>query len=222
VRKRRRLVSASGTLVKLSFEYLDINEGTLGQNDLNSINLFAKFFREFWSNFEELSGAGLNFQSSFELRSNKVVARSRLGIGRHRLKGYFADYRHFSLPKEPTYYFRVSNIVGKICRDERLHRILKLNKISWGSASTLAGWHNSFTADDIVDAMFNEEVFHAKRISQDSVSLKLIRSKLDDASIMHEVTFIIYRRMLVVRNLNFIVSPIQDGRMSLKLPLNDI
>jgi hypothetical protein len=109
-------------LVKLDEEF-DVEEYQL-------IELFRERFRILWENWESLKALGINLGGSFSNKTeNKKITGDSCNIEIFRLKGFFVDFRFLYAEKEPTRYFNVASLLGKKCKDNRLHTLLKENKI---------------------------------------------------------------------------------------------
>ena len=144
-------------------------------SEMHRLRAFRSRFQELWANFEELRKSGINLSGGAEFESSGIVRSDvDLGVSRFRIKGFLVDYRHFHGQEEPSNFLSVLKIVQRCCRDQRVVDLLAKNRNDWNSAGALSGWHNDFTLDEIVDAVFKEAVFHTVPHG------KQIRVRLDD------------------------------------------
>lgn len=197
-------------------ETLLLLQDELSESEYQIIELFRERFKILWANWESLKSLGINFGGSFANKNdNKKITGDSCNIDIFRLKGYFVDFRFFYGQKEPTHYFRVASMIGKKCNDLRLHQLLKTNKANWNDASLLQGWHK-YTTDQIFDSYFNGEVFHSAKEKRDSVEEML--SVMENDMVIHEIAYSTYNRMLVIRNLNWIMQPLSRDNQEIRLP----
>lgn len=141
----------------------------------------------------------------------------RFGVSVFRLKSFLVDYRHFS-GQERANFLRMLKLLQKLCNDERVGEFVAQERANWKDAGQLSGWHNNFVADDVIDAIDKEEVFHTKRTGKGMhVPLADVKARLDDPALWAEVSLIAYTRMLSIRNVNYFLQPLLRGRCFLQL-----
>lgn len=198
--------------VALSQQFTDV--------EIHRLRSFRSRFQELWANFDDLRKSGVNLSGDFHLeRSGVVRSDIDLGVSRFRIKGFLVDYRHFHGQEEPSNFLSVLKVVQRRCRDQSMIDLLAKNRDDWINAGALSGWHNDFTLDEVVDALFKEEVFHTKpRGKRVRVRLDDVAEKMSSSAMWYEITYMAYSRMLAVRNLNWILEPIFSGRDELRLP----
>lgn len=126
------------------------------------------------------------------------------------------DFRFFWAMKEPTQYLKVSALLGKHCTDARLRKCLLNNKAQWKEAGLLHEWHG-IHAEDMINVLFNGQLFHSapdmrKRMGH-------IRELMSNDLAHHCLTYSVYMRMLVVRNLNWIIEPLNATSQLVRLPV---
>jgi hypothetical protein len=189
----------------------------MNEGQLEELELFRLPFSELWSNWESLKSLGLKLGGSFQNKGNGQVSGSSCGVEIHRLKGFYLDFRFFVAEKEPTQFFKVINKISGFCKDSRLHKCLAHNRTSWKEAGVLHEWHG-FKADELIKVMFNADLFHSDKVLQPKSSL--IRESMSSELAHHLLTFSIYNRMLVIRNLNWIIKPLTVNHQCIQLPSN--
>ena len=191
-------------------------QNEISENEYQTIELFRERFKILWENWESLKSLGINFGGSFSNKEgDKKITGDSCNIDIFRLKGYFVDFRFFYGQKEPTNYFKVASMLGKKCNDPRFHKLLKTNKESWNEESLLHGWHK-YSINEIFDCYFNGEVFHSTQEKRESV--KELLSIMESDMVIHEMAYSTYNRMLVIRNLNWVLSPLNHNTQQIRLP----
>lgn len=190
------------------------------EDEMHRLRSFRARFKELWANFEDLKTSGINLSGGFRLESSGMVSSDiDLGVSRFRIKGFLVDYRHFHGQDEPAHFHSVLNVITRRCRDQRLIEVVDRNRQDWNGAGALSGWHNDFTLDETVDAVFKEDVFHTVRSGKRiRVRLDDVAAKLSTAAMWYEITYMTYSRMLVIRNINWILEPIFLGKHEVRVP----
>lgn len=187
----------------------------LTKEHLDQIQCFRERFAELWDNWESLKKLGIKLGGSFQNKGNGKITGPSCGIDHHRLKGYYLDFRFFYAKKEPTHYFKISNLISRYCEDSRLRNCLEIDKNSWNSAGVLTDWHG-FTAESLIHSLFNGKIFHN---AQDmNPTLNNLRLAMNDDLANHDLTFCIYNRMLVIRNLNWVMMPLSLDNQFIRIP----
>jgi hypothetical protein len=149
----------------------------------------------------------------------KVDADQDLHISRFRLKGLLTDYRKFHLQSESTSFAAICNIVGRRCLDPRVRNCLDRCREAWKKPSTPAiGWHNGFSVDEVMDAYFNDSVFHVA--SSRKKRLEEIQAKLTDRAILFAAYHSAWSRLLQIRNVVWIVRPAIQGQSAVRVPID--
>lgn len=189
-------------------------------SELQRLKCFNDRFKELFANFDDLRNSGFNLNGGFELARNGVVeSNCNLGVSRFRIKGFLVDYRHFHGQEEPAQFLAILKLIQRRCRDDRLLRRLKDIRKDWDAAGTLSGWHNDFTLDEVVDAVFKEDVFHStpkgKKIR---VRLHDVETKLSASAMWYELAYMTYSRMQKIRNVNWIIAPVITGKNEVRIP----
>lgn len=182
---------------------------------LEQIGLFRLRFRELWSNWESLKKQGLKLGGGFSNHGDGKVSGPGCGIEVHRLKGFYLDFRFFWAKKEPTQYLKISSLLGKQCTDTRLHQCLLSNKKQWREAGFLHEWHG-VQPDEMIDVLFNAELFHSAPNKRER--MRYVRTLMSDDLAHHCLVYSVYTRMLVVRNINWVVQPLERERQYVRLP----
>lgn len=185
------------------------------ETEMYQISLFRYRFEQLWSNWESLEAAGIKLGGSFQNKGSGSVGGSGCGIEPHRLKGYYLDFRFFFADKEPTHYFKVSNLIGKHSKDKRLHRCLAENKKNWQESGVLHEWHG-FSAEEMTRVLFNGDFFHS--IEDFQGKLTQLRASMSSDLAHHLLTFSIYNRMQVIRNLNWVIQPLSIDNPYVQIP----
>lgn len=190
------------------------------EDEMGRLRSFRARFNELWANFKDLETAGLNLNGHHVFDINdRIQTTVDLGVSRFRIKGFLVDYRHFHGQDEPAHFHSVMNVITRRCRDQRLIEVLDRNREDWNDAGTLSGWHNDFTLGETVDAVFKEDVFHTVRSGkQIRVRLDDVAAKLSTAAMWYEMTYMAYSRMLIIRNINWILDPVFLGKQEVRVP----
>lgn len=183
--------------------------------ELARIELFRERFRELWSNWGSLKSAGIKLGGSFSNLGGGKVSGPGCGIEVHRLKGFYLDFRPFYAEKEPTHYFGVASLIGRHCADDGLRECLRSNKKDWNDAGFLHEWHG-VTPDEMTDVLFNGELFHSDL--QKRERWLYVQCLMSDDLAHHCLVCSIFSRMLVVRNLNWILQPLMSERQMIRVP----
>jgi hypothetical protein len=186
------------------------------EKDYQNIELYRKRFKHLWQNWESLKKQGTNLGGSFSKHGAKSFRGSSCNIESFRLKGCYVDFRFFCAEGEPTNYFKVAKIIGKHCKDARIRNVLKANKEMWKKAGILQDW-TKYSADDFIDYWFNGDIFHVKHADKREEIDKL-HELMNSELAHHLLTFAIYDRMLVVRNLNWLIEPLSQMTQKIRLP----
>ncbi|WP_270727779.1 hypothetical protein [Shimia sp. Alg240-R146] len=187
--------------------------------ELKNLQVFHSRFVELWENFEDLKAMGFNLNGGhYRDKHNKIQTTADLGVSRFRLKGFLVDYRHFDHQNEPAYFNSIVNKIRQRCRDADVTALLDENQNHWREAGVLRGWSNEFSANQFLQAMFGEDLFHSNPKGQRKVRMREIEAKLSSDAIWYEIAMMAYDRLLVVRNLNWILHPVYSGRCELQIP----
>jgi len=190
--------------------------GEITESEYQVVVLFRERFRILWENWESLKSLGIQLGGSFSNKNeNKKITGDSCNIDIFRLKGYFVDFRFFYAEKEPTKYFNVASMLSKKCNDPRFYELLKVNKKNWNEAGLLEGWHG-FTADEMLNYFFHGEVFHSFPDKREG--MKRVLEIMESELATHAITYTIYNRMLVIRNLNWVLSPMSFDNQNIRLP----
>lgn len=186
------------------------------ESEYQNIELFRERFRILWENWESLKSLGIQLGGSFSNKNeNKKITGDSCNIEIFRLKGFFVDFRFFYAEKEPTKYFNIASLLSKKCNDQRLYALLKENKDNWNDASLLEGWHD-FTADEMLKYYFHGEIFHS--FSDKKEGMKRVLEVMENELVAHAITYTVYNRMLVIRNLAWVLAPLSINNQKIRLP----
>lgn len=188
----------------------------MSEDTFQQLELFRIRFKELWDNWESLKKHGISFSGNFTNEGNCKVSGPGCGIDRHRLKGFYLDFRFFWAKKEPTEYNKISSLIGKYCADKRLYACLASNNLQWSEAGFLHEWHG-IKPDDMIDSLFNGELFHSDKNKMERV--KYIRSLMNDDLAHNCLTSSVYDRMLVIRNINWIIKPLIMSNQRIRIPI---
>lgn len=195
------------TLISLTTEMPD--------DALEQIELFRLKFRELWSNWGSLKGQGLALGGSFSNHGDGKVSGPGCGVEVHRLKGFYLDFRFFWAQKEPTHFFKISSLLGNYCSDTRLHECLSSNKEQWKEAGFLHEWHG-IKPDEMIDVLFNGELFHTDPAKRER--MRQVQKLMSDDLAHHCLVYSAYTRMLVIRNIDWIIQPLAPGCQCVRVP----
>lgn len=192
----------------------------LDGKEIEKIECFHARFKELWANFEDLRISGLNLSGQSRICDHgRVDSDVNLGVSLFRIKGFLVDYRHFHGQEEPAYFFSIIKILRRRWRHPDLNIRLDRAYAEWAKAGVLSGWNSALTLDDIVDAVFKEEIFHTNPKGKNArVSLHDVSKEMTQSAVWYEITFMTYSRMLVIRNINWLIKPIISGGNALRIP----
>lgn len=188
---------------------------TMSQDALEQVELFRIRFRELWSNWESLKGHGLSLGGGFRNLGNGKVSGTGCGVEIHRLKGFYLDFRFFWAQNEPTEFFKISKLVSKHCLDKRLQKCLSSNKEQWRNAGFLHEWHG-IKPDEMIDTLFNGELFHSDHVKRERI--RHVQGLMSNDLAHHCLVYSVYERMLVIRNINWIVQPLDQANPHVRVP----
>ena len=184
--------------------------------ELDRIDLFRTRFRELWNNWEDLKSAGVQLGGSFSnLGDGRVSGTEFSGVSIHRLKGYYLDFRPFWSNREPTNFLWLLGRVGFRSSDPRVRRIQKELKASWTSVGLIQEWHR-WKADDLITVLFNGRLFHSNQIHR--AALEALDDAMSKGLAHHVLLHCIYDRMLLIRNLNWMLTPLTQDRTTIRIP----
>jgi hypothetical protein len=181
----------------------------------NQVDLFRVRFSELWGNWESLKNLGIELGGSFQNKGNGKVGGSSCGVDIYRLKGFYLDFRFFYANDEPTNYFKIAKTINKLCSDDRARKYLLANKAGWQDAGVLQEWHG-YNADKMLNVMFNGKLFHSGQDLQENLSI--LQESMSDELVHHLLTFYIYNRMLVIRNMYWILKPLSKNNQCIQIP----
>jgi hypothetical protein len=182
---------------------------------IDQIRLFRMRFAQIWSNWESLKSLGIKLGGDFQNKGGGKVTGPGCGIDQHRLKGFYLDFRFFFADKEPTQFFKILNLIRNHCDDCRLHRVIDQNRREWQDAGVLGSLHG-YSADELIRLLFNGSFFHSDGKLQKG--LEELESLMNDELAHHLLTFSIYNRMLVIRNLNWVIQPLSTEKQYVRIP----
>jgi hypothetical protein len=187
----------------------------MSSDALEQLELFRQKTRELWSNWESLKKQGLSLGGNFSNLNNGKLSGPGCGVEVHRLKGFYLDFRFFIAPKEPTEFFKVSSLLGRHCSDPRLHRCLSSNRKQWNDAGFLHEWHG-IKPDEMIDVLFNGELFHSDPAKRKR--MWHVRTLMSEDLAHHCLVYSVYTRMLVVRNINWVIQPLEQTHQHVRVP----
>jgi hypothetical protein len=109
----------------------------------------------------------------------------------------------------------LQDILGRHCADTRLHRCLSSNKEQWKEAGFLYEWHG-IKPDEMIDVLFNGKLFHSDPAKRER--MRYVQTLMNDDLAHHCLVYSVYTRMLVVRNINWIVQPLEQRNQYVRIP----
>jgi|GEM_PF-6340808 len=77
--------------------------------------------------------------------------------------------------------------------------------------------HN-LTIVDVVEVLFNEKLFHAGSPQRSDVSYNDVLQSLSIDALWKAAFLVVYERLLIIRNLNWVIAPVLEGESYLRLP----
>lgn len=184
------------------------------------VESFSRRFQTLWGNYEDMRSMGWNPSGSYFFDKGRVTrSEDNSGVNEYRLKSFLTDYRHFS-GKEPANFHSMCGLVQKVCREDRVVKLINEEKQKWDRSGFLSGWRNDFNADEVIDAMEKEEIFHTiRKGGSNKASLSDLKRRLDDKALWSEVSLIVYNRMLAIRNVHVVIKPLRNGENAIQIPV---
>jgi hypothetical protein len=182
---------------------------------VQQIGLFQLKFQELWSNWESLKSQGIMLGGNFSNHGDGKVSGPGCGIEIHRLKGLYMDFRFFWAKGDPTSYSKITSLLGKHCSDSRLRQCLRRSKEQWKEAGILYEWQG-IKSDEMIDIMFNAELFHVEPDKRER--MQYVQTIMNDDLAHHCLVYSVYMRILVIRNINWIIQPLQQDFQCIRLP----
>jgi O6-methylguanine-DNA--protein-cysteine methyltransferase len=189
---------------------------SIPDNDFANIKIFNEKSKVLWSHWESLDIKFPRSQSVSRDDSGKVSGDS-VNIGEHIYKGLLLDFRIFTADKEPTYFNRIANVVGRYFRDDRVGLILNDLKNNWKEAGLLNNFCG-YSADEVINILFNSKYFHV-----DEEKHKLheeMKGKVSDELITDMLLNTVYDRIRVIRHLSWFTEELTISNQKIKLPKN--
>lgn len=177
------------------------------RDNCQQIDLFRARFKILWENWESLKEQGLRLGGMFSLdnRGKKQFSGNSSGVDPFRLKGFYVDFRFFCAEREPTFIFKIANILANHCSDKRLHRELSYNRKGWTNAfvfQPLLG----LTADQMLAYWFKGEIFHNDKNHRKGVVETL---EIMNSDIAHHILMLALRdRLVAIGNLYWMLEPL--------------
>lgn len=193
-------------------------EQKLSDEEQLRLRLFKARFDELWSNWLSLKSAGIKLSGSFGNNGGGKVVGGGCAIEAHRLKGFFLDFRPFWQDGEPTHIKRTTGLLGRVSGDPRLHKLLRENREAWAEAEVMSGVHG-YSTDRLTDLLFNGRYFHSDERKVDDVAR--LKELMSDEVLLHLLMLAMHHRMLVVRNIAWIIEPLvstNGGEQRLRIP----
>lgn len=137
----------------------------------------------------------------------------------HRLKGLFLDYRKFHQQREDIHFGKVAKLLKKICADDVARDCIDRNRDNWNMVqSPIIGWRNELSIVDVVEALFNEWLFHAKQANRTEIRMVDLDAAFSPEALWKSVFLVVHERLMVLRNLHWIMTPLLAGRDELQIP----
>lgn len=123
------------------------------------------------------------------------------------------------MQKEPTHFFRICNIAKRSCRDSRFQERVNTNKERWKDPSlAVLGWHNDITITEFLDAHFNQFLFHVRQLGGSENIVALLAERLGPEATQVALFGIAYERLLILRNLHWLLKPCLSGQNFFRIP----
>lgn len=119
-------------------KYTRIEVRSLSAEDWHFLELFQRRFDILWANLKDLK-LGV-FHGSFKRNEDGSYSGGLDLPSSYRLKGFYVDYRHFYLEKEPTNYYRLLKFISGLSEDKAVQQFLKHEKKRWQSIFVENGW----------------------------------------------------------------------------------
>lgn len=190
----------------------------MSQEQIEQIVLFRERFQELWANWESLKNLGIELGGNFTNIGGNMVSGPGCGVEIHRLKGYYLDFRVFYADNELTNFNTIKNLLGQHCDDEIFRGYLKKSKKEWLAEDSLYEWHG-VNADEMIDVLFNGRLFHSdtKKRARFLEIQKLMKDELAHKFLTNNI----YKRMLVIRNINWMIEPLNLDSQFVRIPKND-
>lgn len=188
-------------------------------SELTEFRRFSELFSELWKNFEDLRNCGFEFGGSFRLEAEGLNS-DQLEVSRFRIKAFLVDYRHFHNPNgKNAFFYNVCNLLCDVTNDKIVESMIANQISNWdGQHNSILGWHNDFVVYDFMEVLLNERVFHSGRKGNYTDRLLIeLEAKFGESAIWRLAALIVYDRMLCVRNVNWMIGPVLEGRSEVRV-----
>ena len=202
----------------MKFKTIQIDKTNL-EIDWERIGLFRKRFEILWDNLKDikLGNLSINVQRSKDGHYSGTSTLPNI----HRLKGLYADYRHFYLKKEATNIFGFMNYLCKIADSNEYNLFIKSQKGKFKSSFIENKWfkvnNKKITTDVILDLSFNAEIFHSD--PNKFPQLEEIKEYFDENLWKTLIFRAVYDTSLIIRNIHWSQSELSKEHMFLLIPL---
>jgi hypothetical protein len=191
------------------------SSSSMPEQDFAKIKLFNERSKTLMSHWESLD---IKFPSSQAVSRDDrgKVSGDSVNVGEHVYKGLLLDFRLFTSNDEPTYFYMITNIVGRYFRDSRVVLILKDLKTNWKDAGLLNDF-GGYSADEVIDILFNSKYFHLKEEKKNKLHEEM-KAKVSDKLITDMLLNTVYDRMRVISHLSWFTKDLTVSNQEVKLP----
>ena len=188
--------------------------------DWRLIDLFRKRFEILWDNLHDLKLN--NFTASIQKKSDGTYDGDSTIPTVHRLKGLYADYRHFYHQNERTHIFKLMNYLKSLTDASDYHDFIKKQKSNYKSSFIENNWLNidgkRLNTAEVLDLWFNAEIFHDDE--EKTNRLSRIRTSISENLWKYIVFIATYDTSLIIRNVHWSQSELSKNNLYLLMPNN--
>jgi len=191
------------------------SSSSMPEQDFAKIKLFNERNKILVSHWESLD---IKFPSSQAVSRDDrgKVSGDSVNVGEHVYKGLLLDFRLFTSNDEPTYFYVITNIVGRYFRDSRVVSILNDLKTKWQEAGLLNDFCG-YSADEVIDILFNSKYFHLKEEKKNKLHEEM-KAKVSDKLITDILLNSVYDRMRVINHLSLFTKNLTASNQEIELP----
>ncbi len=179
--------------------------------------VFQSAYQELWENWTNLQNSGLKADVSVKGVHGpepQLIGDHEMGVGRFRLKALYVDFRQFWMQSSPIEFNRVCNHLTNHTNSDVGIDTIKILKRRWKKNPILFDKH-SVSSKDLIDAVFNGELFHRDGGKVENVSGS--NAMIADEFLASALFFAVYDRIAVLQRLNALFFFVYQGKPTLVL-----
>ncbi|WP_170386737.1 hypothetical protein [Ruegeria atlantica] len=183
----------------------------------NVLPVFQSAYQELWENWIDLQKNGLKVDVAVKDvhgLTPQLIGDHEMGVGKFRLKALYVDFRQFWMQKSPIEFNKVCNLLYKHTESDVGRDTIKILKCYWKKEPILFDKH-SVSSKDLIDAVFNGELFHRDEGKIDNVSGG--HTMIADEFLASALFFAVYDRIAVLQRLNTLLFLAYQGKPAIVL-----